>query len=360
MKAYLALEDGSFYVGRSFGAPGDRVGEIVFNTSMTGYQEILTDPSYHGQFVTMTYPLIGNYGVNEEDVESDRVWVEGFVVKECCKRPSNWRSRMSLPEYLERAGVPGIEGVDTREIVRKIRIRGAMRAALSTECGDRDALVAKARAWGGLDGLDSVRNVTPRGMLSWSEGAGGPRVVVLDCGTKFNILRHLAERGCAVLRVPAATPADEILALKPDGVLLSNGPGDPAGVKYVPGTIRGLLGKVPLFGICLGHQMLGLALGGKTYKLRFGHHGVNHPVKCLATGLVEITVQNHNYCVDIRSLGRQVELTHVNLYDGTEEGMAVKGAPAFSVQYHPEAGGGPHDAVYLFDRFVEMMGRGGA
>ena len=360
MKACLVLEDGSFYQGQSFGARGERVGEIVFNTSMTGYQEILTDPSYWGQFVVMTYPLIGNYGVNEEDVESAKVWLQGFVVKECCKQPSSWRSKTSLPDYLTHAGVPGIEGVDTREIVRKIRARGAMRAALSTECDDKDALLAKARAWEGLDGVDSVRHVTPGAMEGWAKAKGGPKVVVLDCGTKFNIFRHLADRGCSVLKVPAATPADDILALKPDGVLLSNGPGDPAGVEYVPKTIRGLLGKTPLFGICLGHQMLGLALGGKTYKLRFGHHGANHPVRCLATGSVEITTQNHNYCVDVKSLGKAVELTHVNLYDGTEEGMRVKGVPAFSVQYHPEAGAGPHDAAYLFDEFVAMMGEGGA
>ena len=355
--ALLALEDGRVFRGRSFGAAGTPCGEIVFNTSMTGYQEILTDPSYAGQIVTMTYPLIGNTGVNPDDTESERIQVEGLIVKECCRVPSNWRAHGSLPDYLRSQGVVGIEGVDTRALTLHIRTVGAMKSAISTDGRSADELIEMARAWPGLVGRDMVQHVTCAETYHWdSPAARRFRVVVYDFGCKQNILRLLAATGCEVLVVPATTPASEALALGPDGFLLSNGPGDPAGVPHVVREIREMLGTKPIFGICLGHQLLGLALGGKTYKLKFGHRGANHPVKEIATGKVDITSQNHGFCVDIDSLpANEVELTHVNLNDGTLEGFRHRRLPIFAVQYHPEASPGPHDSRRLFDEFTEMM-----
>jgi len=364
--AKIALEDGRIFEGLSFGADGKRYGEVVFNTSMAGYQEILTDPSYKGQIVTMTYPLIGNYGVNEEDVESRKPFVEGFIVKECSKIASNWRSQKRLDEYLKENGIVGIEDVDTRALTRHIRLQGVMKAVLSTEDLNDESLVKKAKDSPGLIGRDLVKEVTSGKSYDWSQSIADNRqsiekkysVVVLDCGAKYNILRELVNNGCSVTVVPAKTNAQEILNMKPDGVLLSNGPGDPAAVTYVVETVKKLIGKVPIFGICLGHQMLGLALGGKTYKLKFGHHGGNHPVKDLKSGRVAITVQNHGFCVDIESLNKKdIEITHMNLNDNTLEGMRHKELPIFSVQFHPEAGPGPNDAKYLFGEFVKMMDR---
>jgi len=355
MKAILALEDGTIFEGTGFGAVGQRFGEVVFNTSMAGYQEVLTDPSYKGQIVTMTYPLIGNYGTNHEDVESEKPFVEGFVVRECSAIASNWRSEMELDRYLKENNIIGIEGIDTRALTRHIRLEGAMKAVISTEKLDPRSLVEAARSSQGLIGRDLVKEVVCKKRWWWSE-QGSLMVVVLDCGVKYSILRHLSARGCRVLVMPPVATAGEILELKPDGVLLSNGPGDPAAVEYVVETVRQLIGKVPMFGICFGHQMLGLALGGKTYKLKFGHHGGNHPVKDLKTGKVHITVQNHGFCVDIDSLNRdEIEITHINLNDKTLEGMRHKKLPIFSVQFHPEAGPGPHDALYMFDEFVRML-----
>lgn len=343
------------FEGISFGAHGETAGELIFNTSMTGYQEILTDPSYRGQIVTMTYPLIGNCGVNAEDVESHKPFVEGLVVRECSSMPSNWRAEKSLPDYLEENGIVGIQEVDTRAITRKLRIQGAMNVAISTTDLDDERLVDKARGSRHLPGLDLVREVVMDGPLEWRD-EGQRNVVVIDCGVKYNILRELAERGCRVTAVPAQTTAEEILAAEPDGVLISNGPGDPEPVTYVIDTVRELVGKVPMFGICLGHQILGLALGGKTYKLKFGHHGANHPVKDMQTERVAITAQNHGFCVDIDSLDTAaVEITHMNLNDNTLEGIRHKELPIFSVQFHPEASAGPHDAAYLFDEFVKLM-----
>ena len=357
MEAILALEDGTIFRGKSFGASGERYGEVVFNTSMTGYQEILTDPSYKGQIVTMTYPLIGNYGINKEDMESSRPFLEGFVVKESSKIASNWRKDEALSDYLKRNNIVGIEGIDTRALTLHIRQAGAMKAVLSTLDLDEKSLAHKAKNSRGLVGVDLVREVSSNKMYAWSQiNEKGRKVVVLDCGVKYNILRKLLENKCQVIVVPADTKPEEILKMKPDGVLLSNGPGDPAAVKYVVETTRRLIGKVPIFGICLGHQMLGLALGGATYKLKFGHHGANHPVKDLKTGKVSITVQNHGFCVDIDSLNKKdIEITHINLNDQTLEGMRHKKLPIFSVQFHPEASAGPHDAGYLFEEFIEMM-----
>ena len=356
MKAILALEDGRIFKGYSFGAQGERYGEIVFNTSMTGYQEILTDPSYKGQIVAMTYPLIGNYGVNRDDAESQKLFLEGFVVKEYSKIASNWRSQEDVGDYLKRSNILGIEGIDTRALTLHIRFAGAMKAVLSTVDLDEKSLVQKAKKSVGLVGVDLVRQVSSRKQYIWDKAKHKFKVAVLDCGVKYNILRSLLKRDCQVVVVPAQSGPDEIMKLKPDGVLLSNGPGDPAAVKYVIETTRKLIGKVPIFGICLGHQMMGLALGANTYKLKFGHHGANHPVKDLRTGKVYITSQNHGFCVNIDTLDKkEVELTHMNLNDNTLEGLRHKKFPAFSVQFHPEASPGPQESAYLFDEFIKMM-----
>lgn len=357
MKAILALEDGTYFKGESFGASGESYGEIVFNTSMTGYQEILTDPSYKGQIVAMTYPLIGNYGINPEDIESRRPFVDGFVVKEYSKIASNWRSRKSLGDYLKENGVIAIEGVDTRALTLHIREAGELKAVISTEDQDAASLARKAKASPGLTGIDLVKKVTlPKKEIR--QGKGRFRVVVLDCGVKYNILRELEKNDCSVTVMPAGTTGAAILDAKPDGLLLSNGPGDPAALPYVVRTARELIGKLPIFGICLGHQVLGQAFGGKTYKLKFGHHGGNHPVKDLRTGKVAITVQNHGFCVDMNTLNKkEIEPTHINLNDGTLEGMRHKKLPVFSVQFHPEASPGPRDAEYLFANFIGMMKR---
>jgi carbamoyl-phosphate synthase small subunit len=370
MRALLALEDGTCFEGEAFGAEAERVGEVVFNTSMTGYQEVLTDPSYHGQMVTMTCPHIGNTGINEEDVESNRPQVEGFIVRELSPAVSNWRSRRTLADYLGEHGIPGIGGVDTRALTLRLRTVGVLKGAISTRPGaDPEDLVEKARGWEGLEGRDLVRDVSCPESYPWAEGvAPGWRfpieqsaspfhVVAYDFGLKRGILRRLADHGCRVTVVPAHTPAAEALALAPDGVFLSNGPGDPAGLPYAAEATRAFLDSgLPLFGICLGHQILGLALGGRTYKLKFGHHGSNHPVRETATGQVQITAQNHNYAVDADTLNpAEVEITHWNLNDRTVEGLHLRRRPVFSVQYHPEASPGPHDADALFDRFVQLM-----
>jgi len=355
MKAILALEDGTIFEGSGFGAAGEAFGEIVFNTSMAGYQEILTDPSYKGQIVTMTYPLIGNYGTNAEDVESHRPFVEGFVVREYSTIASNWRSEKSLDDYLKQYKIVGIEGIDTRALTRHIRLAGAMKAVISTEDLNPERLIEKAKSSPSLVGRDLVKDVTSQKTYNWNEN-GEYNVVVIDTGVKYNILRLLAERNCRVTVVPASTDAEYILKLQPSGIMLANGPGDPAAVPYVVETVKKLIGKVPMFGICLGQQMLGLAMGGKTFKLKFGHHGGNHPVKDTKTGKVHITVQNHGFCVDIDSLPKDdIEITHINLNDQTLEGIRHKKLPIFSVQFHPEACPGPHDARYMFDNFVEMM-----
>ncbi|MBN3033445.1 MAG: glutamine-hydrolyzing carbamoyl-phosphate synthase small subunit [Candidatus Saganbacteria bacterium] len=355
MKAILALEDGTIFEGRSFGAAGEKTGEVVFNTSMTGYQEVLTDPSYAGQIVAMTYPLIGNYGINPDDFESAKPHLSGFAVREASRTVSNWRAGMSLGDFLKKQRIIGIEGIDTRALALHIRSAGAMKGIISTKDLDKESLIKKAKASPGLVGRDLVKKVTCQKTYEWNR-QGKYRVVLLDCGAKYNIMRELAARDCRVWVVPARTTAKEILALKPDGVVLSNGPGDPAAVTYVVETVRQLIGKVPLFGICLGHQMLGLALGGETFKLKFGHRGANHPVMDLRTRKVEITTQNHGFCVELGALDQQqVELTHLNLNDGTLEGLRHKKYPAFSVQYHPEASAGPHDSKYLFAEFIREM-----
>ncbi|HYL82152.1 MAG TPA: glutamine-hydrolyzing carbamoyl-phosphate synthase small subunit [Candidatus Acidoferrum sp.] len=413
-KAVLALADGTVFEGTRYGAEGEAVGEVVFNTCMSGYQEILTDPSYKGQIVTMTYPLIGNYGVNPEDVESRGPFVEGFVIKEGSVLPSNWRGRRSLEDYLKEYGIVGIQGVDTRALTRHIRDHGAQEGIISTTEFDPESLVRKAKASPGLIGRDLVKEVCcetrftwTQGTWRWPDGYGEPsaerrapraetkpgqlslfgsqpsasrlpppasrlfKVVAYDCGIKWNILRHLVSAGCDVTVVPAGATAEQVLALDPDGIFLSNGPGDPEGVPYLIQAVRSLIGRKPIFGICLGHQIVGLALGGRTYKLKFGHHGGNQPVKDLTTDKVEITSQNHGFAVDMQSftadpkgeiLGdpADIVLTHVNLNDNTCEGLMHRRLPLFSVQYHPEASPGPHDASYLFRRFVTMMEQGAA
>ncbi len=413
--AYLVLEDGAAFEGRSCGASGEATGEIAFNTSMVGYQEVMTDPSYAGQIVTMTQPHIGNYGVNAEDMESRGVFAKGMVVREMSRRVSNWRADGSLDEMLRREGIVAVEGVDTRRLTRHIRERGAMRAVLSTVETDLEALAGKARSSEGLVGRDLVREVAVEEAFTWTPEGPAPfdgrppvgeaatgtaaaesahaegrrRVVAFDCGIKYNILRNLHDAGCEVVVVPPFTGADEVLRLDPDGVFLANGPGDPAAVEYVYGTVRELIGKKPVFGICLGHQMLGLAVGAGTFKLKYGHRGGNQPVKNLLSGRVEITSQNHGFCVDFGSIGPlipeasgglrhepgdpgawvadgvapvvdsphcgPVQLTHVNLNDMTVEGIRLLDVPAFSVQYHPEAAPGPHDARYLFGAFTALM-----
>jgi carbamoyl-phosphate synthase small subunit len=365
--AKLALKDGTVFTGRGFGASGTTEGEVVFNTSMTGYQEILTDPSYKGQIVTMTYPLIGNYGINRQDVESRQPHVAGFVIKELAPVYSNWRADMSLDEYLRQNNIIGIEGIDTRALTRKLRITGAMPGVLSTEILDDSALVERARKAAEMAGADWVQAVKPCESYEWDQDQGdwrqgkvergdGLHVVALDCGAKSNILRHLAERGVKVTVLPPDTTAEEIMRHRPDGLFVSNGPGDPAALDYAVKPIAGVMGKVPTFGICLGHQLLGRAIGASTYKLKFGHRGGNQPVKNLDTGRVEITSQNHGFAVERKSLeAKGGVVTHINLNDDTVEGFRHKDLPVFSVQYHPEASPGPHDAAYLFDAFVEMM-----
>jgi carbamoyl-phosphate synthase small subunit len=367
--AKLALEDGTVYTGQGFGAPGEAFGEVVFNTSMSGYQEVLTDPSYRGQIVTMTYPLIGNYGINTEDQESARPQVEGFIVRELTRVPSNFRSQSTLDAYLTVNNIPGLEGIDTRALVRRLRVRGAMTGVLSTTDLDDASLVHKARTSPGIVGRDLVREVVPPKPFTWAQGFTSAlcadflparpathHVVAMDFGMKWNILRCLVQVGCRVTVVPGTATAEQVLAYNPDGIFLSNGPGDPEPVDYAIGTIHGLVGKKPIFGICLGHQLIGLALGAKTFKLKFGHRGANQPVLNQKTNKVEITTQNHGFAVNVDSLPPEVEPTHINLNDGTLEGMRHRRYPLFSVQYHPEASAGPHDSTYLFEEFRALMG----
>jgi len=359
--AILFLEDGTNFKGRALAVGGESAGEAVFNTAMSGYQEILTDPSYSGQIVVMTYPLIGNYGVNDEDVESDKVHVKGFVVKEFCRRHSNYRATQSLIEYLNQHNILAIEGIDTRALTRHLRQCGAMKALISTEDFDVKSLAKKIAAVPSMTGSDWVKEVTTKKPYVWPKTGRSAcdklfRVAALDCGIKFNILRILDKLGCEVHVLPASSTYQDIMAVNPDGLFISNGPGDPAAVDYVIDTVRQCIGKLPIFGICLGHQILGLALGGKTYKLKFGHHGANHPVKDLLGNRIGITSQNHGFCVDIASLpAGEVEIIDVNLNDQTAEGLKHRKFPLYSVQHHPEAAPGPHDAQYLFTYFIEMM-----
>jgi carbamoyl-phosphate synthase small subunit len=372
-KAILALADGTVFRGGTFGFEGECGGEVVFNTAMTGYQEVLTDPSYKGQIVTMTYPEIGNTGINPEDVESNRPWVEGFIVREAWRLPSNWRHVETLDGYLRRYHICGIAGIDTRALTRLLRDRGSQMGVISSIDQDLRRLVQKARDLPSIVGRDLVKEVTTDREVHWDTGDWDlekgylpaseyrsrfgwiPRIVAVDYGIKQNILRMLVSHGFDVTVVPATATAEQILARKPDGIFLSNGPGDPEGVPYAIEAVRGLLGKLPMFGICLGHQIMGLALGGRTFKMKFGHHGCNQPVSDLATGRVEITSQNHNFSVDPGSLGTTARITHVNLNDQTVEGLAVPSRRCFSVQYHPEGSPGPHDSRYLFTRFYRYL-----
>jgi carbamoyl-phosphate synthase small subunit len=376
LNAKLALENGTVFEGEGFGSPGEVTGEVVFNTSMTGYQEIFTDPSYCGQIVTLTYPLIGNYGINREDLESGRPQVSGVIVRESSSVFSNFRAQMSLSDWLAEHGVIAIEGLDTRMLTRMLRTDGALRGVISTTDADDASLIRKATASPLMNGLDLATKVTCSSPYSWDETDTTPfalgrnsaapegstrrfKVVAYDYGIKRNILRRLVLYGCVVTVVPAGFPAADVIAMKPDGVFLSNGPGDPSAVGVAIRNINALAGKIPIFGICLGHQLLALALGGRTYKLKFGHRGGNHPVKNLLTGRIEITSQNHGFAVDPASLDPSaVEITHVNLYDQTNEGFRHRELPLFSVQYHPEASPGPHDSDYLFADFISMMKSG--
>ncbi|NTV04234.1 glutamine-hydrolyzing carbamoyl-phosphate synthase small subunit [bacterium] len=368
MDAVLVLEDGRVFPGRSFGAPGERIGEVVFHTGMTGYQEILTDPSYCGQLVTMTAPHIGNTGVNDFDPESLRPQAAGFIVRAYSDEYSSWRARGSLAQLLRDHQIVAISDVDTRALTRHIRTAGAMRGIISTTGEPVEALQAKARQAPSMEGLDLTRAVSCEEAYGWAEGSApfSPpytdgaaelqyHVVAYDFGLKRTILRRLADHGCRVTVVPGATPAKDVLAMRPDGVFYSNGPGDPAATVYAFENLKGLIGRVPVFGICLGHQLMGLALGGRTFKLPFGHHGANHPVRHLPTGRVEITSQNHGFAVDPGSLPAEAEVTHINLNDQTVEGLRHAGLRCFSVQYHPEAAPGPHDATYLFHEFTNLM-----
>ncbi|MBN8611789.1 MAG: glutamine-hydrolyzing carbamoyl-phosphate synthase small subunit [Deltaproteobacteria bacterium] len=359
-KAHLVLADGTIFEGVAVGASGTTIGEAVFTTGMTGYQEVLTDPSYCGQIVTMTAPQIGNTGANEEDEEAGKPWLAGFVMHELSPVVSNWRAKRSLDEYLRAHGIVAIAGLDTRELTRHLRDHGAQMAAIGTE--SIEALTKKASEAPSMNGQDLTGIVSTKSSYTWSEGLWGKtpaptkhHVVAIDYGIKQNILRHLVHRGCKVTVLPSTATADDVLAQNPDGVFLSNGPGDPAAVTHGIEAIKGLVGKKPLFGICLGHQMLALALGGSTYKMKFGHRGLNHPVKDLSTGKIEITTQNHGFAVDVPSLGGKCVMTHQHLNDGTCMGLEHEASGSFSVQYHPEASAGPHDAGYLFDRFVSRM-----
>ncbi len=378
LPAWLALEDGSVYEGLSFGTAGETSGEVVFNTSMAGYQEVLTDPSYKGQMVVMTVAHVGNCGINPDDVESTRPYVEGFIVREACAVPSNWRSQESFPDYLARHGIVGIEDVDTRALVTRLRMKGALRGVISTSERRRQTLVERAKAVPPIEERDLVTEVSCAKPFSWQdpvkplltdsdpqrqnpeqmefEGSGGPfHVVVVDCGVKYNILRSLVSAGCRLTVIPAFSTAPDILGYKPDGVVFSNGPGDPERLPQICQTARELFGNVPVFGICLGHQVIGRALGANTFKLKFGHHGGNHPVMHRPSGTVEITAQNHNFAVDAATLPSGVEVTHLNLNDQTVEGQRHKELPLFSIQYHPEASPGPHDARKHFKSFVKMI-----
>jgi carbamoyl-phosphate synthase small subunit len=366
MDAILALEDGKIFKGRSFTGPGQATGEVIFNTGMTGYQEILTDPSYHRQMVCLTFPQIGNYGVNDQDIESSRIQVAALIVKECCRRPSNWQATSSLPDYLQDQGVFGLEGIDTRALTRHIRINGAMRGCISTN-DDPAAVLDLARSISPMQGLNLAGEVTcsqpffwtPAGPIETSLRApdwpgSGPRLAVFDFGIKFNILREIVRQGIQPLVLPADTTADQVRSLKVDGVFLSNGPGDPEPLTRVIGTVRDLAQDLPVSGICLGHQLLALALGGRTYKLKFGHHGCNHPVQDLKSGAIEISSQNHGFCADVSGLS-EIEPTHINLNDQTLEGFEHRQLPLMAVQYHPEAAPGPSDAQPFFVRLSRLL-----